>query len=50
MKVLLTGLVGLLPFFIIFHRLCNLGIDNNAVVFAVLILNWLLGRTNNLVF
>ncbi len=49
MKVLLTGLVRLLSFFIIFHRLCNVGIDNNAVIFAVLILNWLLGRTNNLV-
>jgi hypothetical protein len=49
MKVLLTGLMRLLPFFIIFHRLCNVGIDNNAVIFAVLILNWLLGRTNNLV-
>lgn len=49
MKVLLTGLMRLLPFFIIFHRLSNVGVDNNTVVFSVLILNCLLGRTNNLV-
>ena len=49
MQILLSGLVWLLTFFIIFDWLCNLGIDNYAVVFAVLIFDWLLGRTNNLV-